>query len=123
METATNLPVISFPDGFDDRWDSEMTLKGYLSHVEVGLVDGRRYVVNLIDPVRLAQDLEAEAATGRPYIADPGLIVLQEITTRSITEAIHTLWREGFFELLKPLNRPDGEIPSIVESGQSASLG
>jgi hypothetical protein len=112
LETAAELPVISFPEGFDDRWEYEMPLKGYLSNIEVGLVDGRRFVVNLIDPIRLAQDLEAEAASGRPYFAEPGLIVLQEVTTRSIREAIHSLWREGFFESLKPITDPLAATPS-----------
>jgi hypothetical protein len=108
METAAGLPVISFPEGFDDRWEYEMPLKGYLSNVEVGLVDGRRFVVNLIDPIRLAQDLEVETATGRPYLAEPGLIILPEVTTRSIREAIYSLWREGFFETLKPMSESIG---------------
>jgi hypothetical protein len=110
MESTADFPVIYFPERFDDRWEDEMPLKGYLSNVEVGLVDGRRFVVNLIDPIRLAQDLEAESATGRPYLAEPGLIILPEVTTRSITDAIHSLWREGFFETLKPLTDPIASI-------------
>ncbi len=113
MDTATEQPSIFFPDGFDDRWEYEMTLKGYLSNVEVGLTDGRRFLVNLIDPVRLAQDLEGEADSGRPYFAEPGLIVLTEVTKPAIVTAIQSLWREGFFEWLKPLSAQNGTIAPV----------
>ena len=32
------------------------------------------------DPVRLQQDLEEEVKAGRPLIAEPGMIVIPEIT-------------------------------------------
>ncbi len=121
MESATEWPVISFPDGFDERWEYEMPLKGYLSRLRVRLDDGRHYLVNLIDPVRLAQDLEVETSCGRPYFAEPGLILLPEVTTRSITEAIHSLWREGFFETLKPETDRVDEVHSDASIVQSPS--
>ena len=122
METHATNPVVLFPDGFNDRWEYEMPLKGYLSNVRVQLDDGRHYLVNLIDPVRLAQDLEGEMAAGRPYFAEPGLIVLPELTTQSVIDAIRSLWREGFFESLKPVVELLDRDASIVETGKSTLM-
>jgi hypothetical protein len=119
MDSNTKLPVITYPEGFDDRWEYEMTPKGYLCNVEVGLGDGRRFLLNFFDPVRLAQDLEGEAETGRPYFAEQGLIVLTEVTTRTITESIHSLWREGFFEMLKPLECREKMMVANLEMADS----
>jgi hypothetical protein len=39
---------------------------------------------------------------GRGYYAEPGLIVLDEVTNEAMTEAVNELWQEGYFERLKP---------------------
>ena len=119
META-ETPFIYYPEGFDARSEEEMTLKGYLSDVEIGMADGRRFLVNLIDPIRLAQELEGESANGRPYFAEPGLIVVPEVTKGGITTAILSLWREGYFESLKPIQLQNGATHSAVASPQAS---
>ena len=120
MDTKARNPVVIFPEGFDDRWEYEMQLKGYLSNVGVQLHDGRRYLVNLIDPIRLAQDLARETAAGRPFFAEPGLIVLPEMATQSNIDAIDSLWREGYFEGLMPAFESNDRGPSIADVGKSA---
>jgi hypothetical protein len=103
VATHTTNPEIVFPPGFDDRWEAEMTDKGYLSHVVVHFEDGQRFLVNFIDPVRLSQDLQAETESGSPYFAEPGLIVVPRVTRDSIRTAVDGLKDEGFFEALKPI--------------------
>ena len=95
--------VISFPDGYDDRLEFETPSKGYLRDVVVQLEDGSSYKLFFIDPIRLQQDLQADAADGRDYYAEPGMVVLPEVTTETIQKAVAALWREGFFRSLKPL--------------------
>jgi hypothetical protein len=96
-------PRLIFPEGFDARWESEMTDKGYLSEVIVQLEDGPRYQVNFIDPVRLRQDLDSETKSERPYYAEPGLIIVPEVTMQAIRRAVDGLWQDDFFDHLKPL--------------------
>jgi hypothetical protein len=91
-----------FPDRYDARAEAEATAKGYLSDVRVELDDGARYRLYFIYPVRLQQTLEDDAASGRPYFTDPGLVVIPEVTTQAIREAVPHLVAEGFFNHLKP---------------------
>jgi hypothetical protein len=60
------------------------------------------YPLLFMDAVRLAQDLEGEAQMGRPYLAEPGLVVLPEVTTQAILAAVPGLVRDGYLLHLKP---------------------
>ena len=65
--------------------------------------EGGRYRLYFSDPVRLRQSLEDDTADGRPYYAEPGLIILPEVTREAIQRAVAGLWRDGYFQHLKPL--------------------
>ena len=103
MATATELADLVLPDDYDERSAYETPLRGYLEGATVRLVDGSRYSVYFYDPVRLAQDLEEYAKLGRPFLAEPNLIVLPEVTEQAMRAAVERLAREGFFHKLKPL--------------------
>jgi hypothetical protein len=99
----TNLDhfTVSFPEGYDDRLAFETPSKGYLRDVIVQLDDGTRYKLFFIDPVRLEQDLQADVGDRREYYAEPGMVVLPEVTAEAIRKAISGLLRDGFFRWLK----------------------
>lgn len=103
MATQTTPFTIVFPEWYDDRCEYETPAKGYLPDVEVRLEDGSRYKLYFTDPVRLQQTLADDTASGRPYYTEPGLVVLPEVTTQAIREAISGLVRAGYFRHLKPL--------------------
>ena len=107
MATTTIGPEIVYPPGFDDRRESEMTDKGYLNRVVVRVDTGSRFLLNFIDPVRLAQDLQAENESGSPFFAEPGLVVVPRVTRESIRRAVAGLAGSGFFETQKPLSAGD----------------
>ena len=67
----------------------------------VKLADGAIYSLTFYDPVRLQQTLEDDTRTGRAYFTEPGLVIIPEITTAMVRQAIQGLWREGFFHNLK----------------------
>ena len=69
----------------------------------VELEDGSRYEVFFYDPVRLAQDLQMDAENGRPYIAEPGMIVVPEISEESIRLAVMRLHNADWFDHLQPM--------------------
>jgi hypothetical protein len=102
---ATNLQhyTIEFPDWYDDRAEYEAPFKGWLDGVVVHLENGSRYRLCFYDPIRLQQTLKDDADSGRPYFAEPNLVVLPEVTTAAIQTAVSELVREHFFEQLKPL--------------------
>jgi tetratricopeptide (TPR) repeat protein len=118
MATSVEYPTVHFPDDFDERAEFEMTSRGYLSRATVELADGSEYEVYFTDPVRLAQSLEDDARAGRPYYAEPNLIVLEEVTRPAIEEAVRGLWESGYFGHLKPLRAADGLHPDAEEAHQ-----
>ncbi len=107
MSITTSEPEIIYPEGFDERCQREMTVKGYLGNVNVRFEDGSRFQVSFIDPIRLAQDLQCEAESGSPFFAEAGLIVVPEVTQESIRLAIVGATFAGFFDGLNRLENND----------------
>ena len=103
MATDLENVEIQFPEGYDDRLEFETPSKGYLRGVVVRLPDGSEYRLFFIDPTRLQQDLEADVESGRSYYAEPGMVLLPQVTTEAIRQAVRDLWRDGFFKSQKPL--------------------
>jgi hypothetical protein len=103
MSTLTERYTVHFPEDYDAQSEYETPSRGYLSEVVVELEDHSRYKLFFIDPVRLQQDLAGEIELGQPYFAEPNLIVLPQVTTASVRQAVEGLVREKFFQHLKPL--------------------
>src|SRR5262249_41097236 len=99
--------ALRFARGFSDQDAFEAHGRGYLSHVLAQLDEGRLYPLFFYDAVRLQQDLEESAKHGRPFVADPGMIVVPEITLDAMNQAVEQLSREGFFDHLTPLTEDD----------------
>jgi len=95
--------TVVFPDWYDERAEFEHFQKGYLPDVEVRLEDGSRYRLYFYEPVRFWQDFEKVAARGKPYLAEPGLVVIPEITRECIRKAVAGLWQDDFFRHLRPV--------------------
>jgi hypothetical protein len=96
MSAAETFQVV-FPEWYDERGEWEAREKGWLQGVEVRFSNGDVRAIFFYDPVRLAQDLEAETRQGRPVVAQPGMVVIPEITRDAILEAIGSLVDDGFF--------------------------
>lgn len=103
--STTNMPALVFSCDFDEQTAHEVELKGWFEAVAVRLPNGLEIPLSFRDPVRLAQDLEAEVAVGRSCVAEPGLIVLPKITRANMTAAVDQLYRAGFFDRLVALGR------------------
>jgi hypothetical protein len=99
MKTLSN-PRIILPTGFDEQAAAETPLKGWLS-AQVELHDGCRYAVYFSDPIRLQQDVDDAVHEGKPCFAEPGLIIVPEVTVQAIQDAVQFLWKQGFFAALK----------------------
>ncbi len=55
------------------------------------------------DAVRLSQDLAEEADHGTAFIAEPGMIVVTEVTQEKMLAAVNELYLGGYFARLRPL--------------------
>ena len=99
MKTRSN-PQVILPTEFDEQAAAETPLKGWLS-AQVELDDGCRYAVYFSDPIRLQQDVDEAVHEGKPCFAEPGLIIVPEVTVQAIEDAVQFLWKQGFFAALK----------------------
>lgn len=105
MPESNRTPKLIFENGFSEQDADEAEARGYLSHVLVDLGDGCHYPVVFYDSVRLQQDLDTETKQGTPYVADPGMIVLDVVTLENMEKAVIGLSRAGFFAHLIPESR------------------
>ena len=107
MNPDQTTPKLRFAREFSDQDAFEAQSRGYLSHVLVELGENCLYPLFFYDAVRLQQDLEERARLGHAFVADPGMIVLPEITRDAMRHAVEQLSREGFFDSLTPLTEDD----------------
>ena len=103
-----HFPRLVFGPEHDERSKIEMTSRGYASHVFAETASGRYYSVFFYDPFRLRQDLESGAEYGTPFLAEPGMIVVPEVTKEAMEIAIKGLHKEGYFDYLQPILSPQG---------------
>jgi hypothetical protein len=92
---------IVFPKWYDERGEWEAKEKGWLDGVEIHLANGATQPLFFYDPVRLAQDLEAETKQGRPVISQPGMIVIPEVTRDAILVAVDKLVDEEILPFMR----------------------
>jgi hypothetical protein len=90
-------PRLLLPEGFDERAAFEVSSKGWLS-TQVETYDGRLYPIFFYDPVRLQQDLEDGSEL---CLAEPGMVVLPEVTVEAAEAAVRHLWLKGYFNHLQ----------------------
>lgn len=90
-------PTLRFTQPFDEREAFEAHARGYLGFGTVDVAEDRSIPVVFYDSVRLLQDLELEAEHGRAFIAEPGMIVLTEVTRETMEATVMQLFEQGYF--------------------------
>jgi hypothetical protein len=103
MEPKCKVPRLVFPEGFTARDEWEMERKGFV-YAFLECEDGCRHPVMFIDPVRLAQDVEATLQSGQRYYYEFGQVVVPEVTMSVLTEIIPHLVEEGYLERHVPVH-------------------
>ena len=104
MSQDAAYPRLIFREPFEELIAYEVAKKGWYNGMTVELENGAQYEVFFYDPVRLSRDLEFEVRQGNPFVAEPGMIVVPEISETSMREAIFTLFKDGWFDHLRPMN-------------------
>jgi hypothetical protein len=105
MEPTCKAPRLVFPEGFTDRDAWEMERKGFV-YAFLECEGGRRYQVMFIDPVRLAQDIEATLQSGQSHYYEFGQVVVPEVTIPALTQIIPHLVEDGYLERHLPQREP-----------------
>ena len=104
IASTSSTGRLVFALGFSEQTIFEAQSRGYLSHVMVELDGHRFFAVFFYDPIRLQQDLQESAKHDRPFVADPGMIVLPELTLDAMQSAVQSLSQEGYFDPLVELS-------------------
>lgn len=92
---------IHFPEGYSGRREEETPVKGWVD-VVVSLSTGSSYPLAFYDLDRLIQTARDELATGRAYYAEPNLVLLNEVTTENVENAVAEMVARGFFDTAIP---------------------
>lgn len=104
---ASGTARLRFAREFTEQDALEAQSRGYLSHVLIELDDGALYPVFFYDPTRLQQDLAEGVRCGRPFLADPGMIIVPEITRCAMQEAVQRVVEEGFLDHFVPVTEEE----------------
>lgn len=102
MAPTCKVPRLVFPVGFTARDQWEMERKGFV-YAFLECEDGCRYPIMFIDPVRLAQDIDATLQSGQSYYYEFGQVVVPEVTVAALTKVIPPLVAEGYLERHQPV--------------------
>jgi hypothetical protein len=98
-------PKMHFSEDFEERDLYEANLRGYMSHITIETEEGIFYPVFFYIPLRINQELEIKLSLGKTCIAEPGLIVLADITLENMKKAVNELCKKGYFSHMKPLQK------------------
>lgn len=94
-------PTLTFSCELDERGEWEIEQKGVFEHAVVRLPEGGSVPVCFWDPIRLSQDLETDLKHGGTCLAEPGMIVIPQVTVDNMRAAVEELYARGFFQYLK----------------------
>jgi hypothetical protein len=101
------MAKLRFAREFTEQDAEEAQSRGYLSHVFVELDEGELYPVFFYDLTRLQQDMAENIRAGHPFLADPGMIIVPQISPQAMKDVVDRLNEEGFFDHLTPLREED----------------
>lgn len=95
-------PTVLFKSGFSKIDEFEMPLKGFRPDVVVQLPNGKYCKLYYYDTVRLNQELNSEAMHYfKNFIAEPGLVIVSNLTKEIIESSVNELFEIGYFDHLK----------------------
>lgn len=90
------MPRVIPPDGFDQLDWNMADSKGYIEDIVVQVSPGHEVAVTFYDPIRLAQDIEAELNEGASSLSWLRLVVVKEISMGALQAAIDAAPSEFF---------------------------
>jgi hypothetical protein len=99
------LVKLVFPvEGFQRQLD-EATERGFLSHVLVEIDGTNLYPVCFYAIDELRGQFIEDPRYPYPVVAEPGMIVLPEITLDRMEDAVRWLCEKGYFRHMRPLSQ------------------
>ncbi len=101
LRDDTEYPRLMFANDVDDR---DMAPHGYRGDVVVELADGEGFPVYFYEPDAVREELDARIRSGfGQFVAEPGLVVIPEITLAAMKSSVLELIEVGYFSHLRPV--------------------
>lgn len=86
--------------------------RGYRADIYVKTISGDIFHLHVYNIIRLKQDFETEIESYGFFGIEPNIILVEEVIMSNIILTIEKLFKQKFFESLKPID--DKEIASII---------
>lgn len=90
----------------------EAIQKGYRVDVFVK-VDNQYFNLRVYDIIRLQQEFESEIDSRGYYAVEPNLVLVKEANKKEIVNTIRSLYKQKYFEKIKPTSEVD--IEELIE--------
>ena len=101
LRDDADYPRLVFAHDVDDR---DMAPHGYRGDVVVELADGEAFPVYFYEPDAVREELDARIRSGfGRFVAEPGLVVIPEITLDGMKSSVLELIEVGYFTHLRPV--------------------
>jgi hypothetical protein len=101
LRDDAEYPRLVFAHDVDD---SDMAPHGYRGDVIVELADGGAFPVYFYDPDAVHEELEGRSRSGfGQFVAEPGMVVIPEITLANMKSSVLELIEVGYFGHLRPV--------------------
>ena len=101
LRDDADYPRLVFAHAVDDR---DLAPHGYRGDVVVEFADGESFPVYFYEPDAIREELEGRRASGfGQFVAEPGLVVIPEITLANMKSSVLELIEVGYFSHLRPV--------------------
>jgi hypothetical protein len=101
LRDDANYPRLVFAHDVNDR---DLAPHGYRGDVVVELDDGEAFPVYFYEPEAVREELDSRRRSGfGQLVAEPGLVIIPEITLPSMKSAVLELIEVGYFTHLRPV--------------------
>jgi hypothetical protein len=101
LRDDTDYPRLVFAHDVNDR---DMAPHGYRGDVVVELGDSEAFPVYFYDPEAIREELDGRIRSGfGRFVAEPGLVVIPEITLAAMKSSVLELIEIGYFTHLRPV--------------------
>jgi hypothetical protein len=96
-----DYPRLVFAHDVDDR---DMAPHGYRGDVVVEFSDGEAFPIYFYEPDAIREELDCRIRSGfGQFVAEPGLVVIPEITLARMKSSVLELIEVGYFSHLRPV--------------------
>ncbi len=99
LRQDADYPRLVFAHDVDDR---DLAPHGYRGDVVVELADNEAFPVYFYDPDAIREELDGRIRSGfGRFVAEPGLVVIPEITLAEMKSSVLELIEVGYFDHLR----------------------